>query len=233
MSRFLWIILAIIGAGLIFLVVNHDAGTTFGLQNEAFAQTLYLGVWGIVLAAAILGSRIRFGEAARNIAIWLAIALVLMTGYQYRYELQDVASRLTAGLVPGSPLSLSSEDGIAVMLEKRGNGHFEVRGQVNGRDVDFLIDTGATTTVLTAFDARAVGIDMNTLSFTIPVATANGTARAARASATEIQIGEITRVRLPLLVSEPGRLNQSLLGMNFLGSLSGFDVRGDRLILRD
>jgi aspartyl protease family protein len=38
---------------------------------------------------------------------------------------------------------------------------------------------------------------------------------------------------MPLLVAEDGRLGQSLLGMNFIGTLSGFDVRGDRLVLRD
>ncbi len=233
MSRFFWILMAILGAGLILLVVNHDSGTTLGLENEAFAQTLYMGVWGVVLGAALLGSRIPFGEVARNLAVWLLIALVLMTGYQYRYELQDVASRLTAGLIPGSPLSISDGDGIAVMLEKRANGHFEARGEVDGKQVEFLIDTGATTTVLTASDARHVGIDVDALSFSIPVSTANGTARAARASVGEIRIGDISRVRLPLLVAEPGRLGQSLLGMNFLGTLSGFDVRGDRLILRD
>lgn len=225
--------MAVIGAGLILLVVNHDSATTLGLENEAFAQTLYMGVWGIVLGAALLGSRIPFGEAARSLAIWLAIALVLMAGYQYRYELQDVASRVTAGVIPGSPLSISDGDGIAVMLDKSTNGHFEVRGEVDGRTIDFLIDTGATTTVLTAADASRVGIDVSSLSYSVPVSTANGVARAARASADEIRIGKISRSRVPLLVAEPGRLGQSLLGMNFLGTLSGFDVRGDRLILRD
>ena len=39
--------------------------------------------------------------------------------------------------------------------------------------------------------------------------------------------------RLQVFVAERGTLDQSLLGMNFIGSLSGFDVRGDRMILRD
>jgi aspartyl protease family protein len=38
---------------------------------------------------------------------------------------------------------------------------------------------------------------------------------------------------VPVLIAEPGRLETSLLGMNFIGTLSGFDMRGQRLILRD
>ncbi len=48
-----------------------------------------------------------------------------------------------------------------------------------------------------------------------------------------IAVGSIERRRVPILVAEDGKLGQSLLGMNFIGTLSGFDMRGDRLILRD
>ena len=65
------------------------------------------------------------------------------------------------------------------------------------------------------------------------MSTANGTANAARVVADEVAIGAISRKNLPLFVAEDGRFEQSLLGMNFIGTLSGFDVRGDRLILRD
>ena len=41
------------------------------------------------------------------------------------------------------------------------------------------------------------------------------------------------RKNVPVLVAAAGPLDQSLLGMNFIGTLSGFDVRGDRMILRD
>jgi len=41
------------------------------------------------------------------------------------------------------------------------------------------------------------------------------------------------RKDMPVMVAAPGMLEQSLLGMNFINSLSGFDVRGDRMILRD
>ncbi|WP_163266927.1 TIGR02281 family clan AA aspartic protease [Chelativorans alearense] len=231
--RLFWIIIAVMAAGLVLLVANHENGQVFGIENNAFASVLYLSLWAAVLIVGIAGSRMRFSAVARDLAYWLLILLVLTTGYQYRYELQDVASRLTAGLVPGSPMSLAGSEGHAVMLDKSSNGHFEVRMLANGATVRALVDTGASATVLTAADAERVGIAAQDLRFTTPVMTANGRALAARASLDTLRIGPIERTKMPILVAEPGRLEQSLLGMQFLSSLSGFEMRGDRLILRD
>src|SRR5690606_12040499 len=152
--RLFWIAIAALGAGLLLLFANHDSGSVFGIQNDVFAHALYLGVLGAVLAAAFLGSRARLGNVTGNIAIWLFILLVLVAGYQYRYELQDLASRVTAGLIPGSPIALDSGgNGARVMLQKSASGHFEVRASVNGKPVQFLVDTGATSSVLSAADA--------------------------------------------------------------------------------
>lgn len=234
MSRYLWIILAVIGGGLILLILNDSGGETFGITNDAFGQTLYLGIWGTVVAAGILGSGMRLGYIARSLALWMLLILVFIAGYQYRYELQDFASRVTAGLVPGSPLSITDSDGNhTVMLEKLANGHFGTRAIINGATINVMVDTGATSTVLTTADAERAGFDTSKLSFTIPVSTANGMARAASVTADEISIGAITRRRVPMLVAESNTLDQTLLGMNFIGTLSGFDVRGDRMILRD
>ena len=132
-----------------------------------------------------------------------------MAGYEYRYELQDVASRVSGGIIPGSPLSITDGDGRAIVtLRQRMDGHFEANVDVNGRTISTIVDTGATS-------------------------TANGTANAARVVADEVAVGGIVRKNLPLLVAEDSRLGQSLLGMNFMGTLAGFDVRGDRLVLRD
>lgn len=232
-GRFFWIVMAAIGGGLILLLLSDRGGNSFGGSDE-LGRTLYLGIWGAVIAAGILGSGMRFGYVARSLALWLLVVLLFVAGYQYRYELQDFASRVTAGLVPGSPLSIREGDGgNTVMLDKASNGHFEARISVNGAPVHTIVDTGATTTVLTVADARAAGYDTESLNYTITVSTANGMARAARVTADEISLGTISRRNVPVLVADSGMLDQSLLGMNFIGTLSGFDVRGDRMILRD
>lgn len=230
--RLFWIIMAVIGGGLILLILNDTSGEPLGLSSSVAGQSLYLGIWAAVIAAGILGSGRRLGDVARQLGLWMLVILVLVAGYQYRYELQDFANRVTVGLIPGSPISVA-DGGNTVMLEKLANGHFGARGSVNGRTVNFIVDTGASSTVLTAADARAAGFDMSTLSFRSPVQTANGTAYAAIVVADTLSIGSIVRNRVPIFVIEQNLLEESLLGMNFLGTLSGFDVRGDRMILRD
>lgn len=233
-STVFWFAIGALALGVVVLLLGGDTGTIFGMEDESFARIVYLGVLGAVIAAGIVGSGMRFGDVARTMAIWLLLLLMLMAGYQYRYELQDVASRLSAGLVPGSPLSVIDADGrAAVMIDRLANGHFEVRAEIDGVPLTVMVDTGATSTVLTFEDARRAGYEPETLRFGIPMMTANGQASAARVVADEIRIGDIVRRRVPVMVAQSGRLERSLLGMNFIGTLSGFDMRGERLVLRD
>lgn len=234
MNRTLWIILAVIGAGMVVLMLNNEAGSTFGIANDDFGQLVWLGVLAAVIGVGVLRSGRSLGSLAKNFGGWVAIVLVLIAGYQYRYELQDFANRVSAGLIPGSPLALSEQDGRAtITLNKSLNGHFEARIQVNGASILAMVDTGASSTVLSANDARAAGFHPEQLNYSIPVATANGATKAAGVRTDELSVGNIVRKNLPVLVAAPGTLDRSLLGMNFIGTLSGFDVRGDRMILRD
>ncbi|MEW9808288.1 TIGR02281 family clan AA aspartic protease [Mesorhizobium sp. ZMM04-5] len=232
--RILWIGIAILAIGLVVLLLSDPHGEVLGLSTDRFGNLVYLVALGAVVGSGVLFSGQRFGQTVRTLAIWMLIVLALMTGYEYRYELQDVASRVSGGLIPGSPLSAQDGDGRAIVtLQKGMNGHFDAEVEINGRPIRAVIDTGATSTVLSRADAERVGFDPATLHFNIPVSTANGVTTAARVVADDVAVGGIVRRRLPLLVAEAGRLDQSLLGMNFIGTLSGFDVRGDRLVLRD
>lgn len=232
-GRFL-LLIGVLAIGLVVLVATHDSGSVAGLESGDFAQLVSLSALALAIGSGALLARAHVGGAIRALASWAIIILALATGYQYRYELQDVANRLTAGLVPGSPLTITDSSGrVSVMLEKRSHGHFQTEGSVNGTPVDFLVDTGATTTVLTAGDAARAGYDVSALSFSLPIATANGVARAASLRDVDIAIGGIRRDGLTVLVARQGSLGQSLLGMNFIATLSGFDMRGDRLILRE
>lgn len=234
MNRLFWLVIAAIAILLLVLIVNDKSGTTLGLANDDFADAAYMSIFGIVVAAGLLGSGIPLNHMMRNIAIWAVIILGLVTGYQYQYELTNIANRVTAGLIPGNAISGNSIDGAeTVSIGQSSNGHFEVNALVNDQRVRFMVDTGASTIVLTQADAEKVGIDVSGLSYTNPVSTANGRTMAASVRLQEIRIGNINRQNLRALVSQEGQLSGSLLGMNFMNSLSAYTVQRDQLILTD
>jgi aspartyl protease family protein len=221
-------------ATFILLLVNHDRGMTMGMSNDKFASLASLGLVAVHMGLNAFRPGAFGGTTLRNIALWLFIFVGLIAGYQNRFALQDFGSTITAGLIPSRPQSSTLPDGAAlVSIGKSDNGHFEVDSDVNGRGVRFLIDTGATSIVLTANDAASIGLDMSALSFTIATSTANGTAMAAPARIDEIVIGSIIRRNLRALVAKEGALDQSLLGMEFLNSLSSFTIKQDQLQLSD
>lgn len=234
MGRLFWLLMALIGAGLILLIVDDTRGTTLGLPNDTFAETLYLGAWGVVVAAGLVHRRMPIAVAARNIAVWIFVGLLLVASYGYRFDLHGMAARVVATLIPGEPVSaVGAHGGLTVTVVKAANGHFEAKGTVNGAPVDFLVDTGATPVVLTASAAKRAGIDPSSLTYTVPVMTANGEARAATVVLDTVTIGKITRHNISAVIAPDSKLPGSLLGMDFLNTLSGFSVGGDRLVLKD
>lgn len=226
-------ILTLIAAALAVLIFNHDAGITFGLPNDDFASLTYLGLLAAVIGAGIVGAHRNMGEMIKNLLTWTVIALGLVTAYVYKDQAHEVALRVVSGLAPGRPVAFSDERGPAVSIHKSLNGHFEAAASANGKPVDFLIDTGATAIALSHEDALGIGFSDDELSYTLTINTANGQALAAPVRLDEVAIGPIVRTGLRAMVAEPGKLDQSLLGMNFISSLSAFEMRRDEVILRD
>ena len=232
--NFIWILLGLIGAIVLYLILSGDTASTFGLPNNKFAAVAAMSLWGALIASAIIPRRGEFKQFARNAAIWIAIILALTAGYIFRYDLQDIGSRMTAGLNPGSPRTVQSGDGRErVVLSKADGQHFIARMMINDVNLTLLVDTGASSIILTERDAAAVGIDVSQLRYNVPTSTANGIAYAARARIEKLELGPIKRRNVAVLVSKSGALSENLLGMNFLGSLSSFEFRGDELYLTD
>ncbi len=119
-----------------------------------------------------------------------------------------------------------------VVKIKKTEGHFIVKAKVNGRSVHMIVDTGASTVVLRSEDARRAGIQLNALNYTVPVETANGRAFAARVKLDKVSLGELTLDQVDALVTKPGALHQSLLGMSFLSRLQSYEFSGNQLVMR-
>ncbi len=112
-------------------------------------------------------------------------------------------------------------------------GHFSTNAQINGSTIEVMVDTGASIVALTWEDAQRAGIFVSAGDFTHRVNTANGTARVAPVTIQSISIGAITVRDVRGTVSEPGRLNGTLLGMTFLSRLSRAELRRGTLILEE
>ena len=234
MGRFFWLIIGLAGILLILLISSGDTQSTFGFETDQLAVAGVSALWAILIGSAVFGNGLGFGETIKQLTIWVVIILGLMAGYVFRYDLQDIASRFTGGIIPGSPISVTNDDGSkAVTLIRSDNGHFEAVADVNNGSIRFLVDTGATSIVLSARDATSIGINVQALSFAIPTQTANGIGYAARTRIETFDLGGIKRTNLRVMVAEPGRMNQSLLGQQFLESLSSYEKRGNQLTLRD
>ena len=230
----LYILFGILGAGLVLLILNHDGGRTLGIDNNDFGRLVTLSAIGTMMGAGILASRRQWGESLRQAAIWLLIILALATGYLYRYDLQQVGNRLTAGLIPGRAVVTTGANGEQILVINKGvSGHFEADVSIVGTPLRMMVDTGASSIVLTYDDAMRLGINPDNLVFSIEVSTANGRAMAAPVTLRQVAIGPIMRGTIRGMVTEQGRLDQSLLGMSFLESIGSIEITRDELRLKD
>jgi aspartyl protease family protein len=217
----------LVALGLIYLEQN---GITVANLNALDTSSVAVKVAIVALLAVVLIGlfRGRFSEAIKSILIWIAIVLALAVGYTYRFELRDVADRVMAEFLPGH----AATRGRTVEVARGPGGNFMVATQVNGARVTMIFDTGASSVVLTHEAAKAAGLPLEVLSYSVPVETANGRTRAAPVTLQTITVGGIVEREVSALIAQPGQLRQSLLGMSFLNRLEGWEVRGDRLALR-
>lgn len=222
----------IVLAGL--LLIKAGAYNGMVLDGNDTGNFIYYMMFAMLVGSGIFASRRSFGEIFRSLGIWLLIILGLVTAYVYRGEAQQVASRVTAGLIPGRAATVVDDNGFnTVVLYKAEGGHFLANTVVDGSPISMMVDTGATTIALSYEDAERAGLNPQNLDFTSMVMTANGPARSAYVTIPQISVGGIERTNVRAGVAERGKLDRSLLGMNFLSTLSSFTVTGDELRLRD
>ena len=228
-SRLLWILLLILGVGMLALVVRHDQGAIAGLETGDFASLLYKIALLVFIGGAIFALfRDRLADAFRAAMFWVVIGLLLAVGYTYRFDLRDVGDRVLAELIPGRAATRNG----AVEISRGRGGEFQIATQVNGASVPMVLDTGASSVVLTQEAAKAAGLPLAMLTYDVTVDTANGRARAASVTLDRVTVGSIVERAVPALVAQPGQLRTSLLGMSFLTRLERWEVRGERLVLR-
>ncbi len=121
--------------------------------------------------------------------------------------------------------------GRKVVVRSDGRGHYAATFRLNGRQVDALVDTGATLVAINTSTARRIGISLNPSDFTQPVSTANGAVKAALVELDRLEIGRISLDDVQAVVLDDRALQTNLIGMSFLNRLDKFEAKDGTLLL--
>jgi aspartyl protease family protein len=119
----------------------------------------------------------------------------------------------------------------AVQIARGQSGEFALQARINGIAAPMVIDTGATSVVLTYETAKAAGLPLELLEYDVDVETAGGHTRAARLTLDRLAIGKLVERSVPALVVPHGQMKTNLLGMSFLDRLESWEVHPDKLML--
>jgi len=162
------------------------------------------------------------------VAIAMGIALYIAPKFQEQATREEPAPATVAVATP-EPASLPGSN--AAFIDREDDGHFWTRADVNGTQVKFMVDTGASIVALTYFDAQRLGLKPEELAFDSEIRTAGGITYGAPVTLASIRIGKVKIENVNAVILSNG-LEQSLLGMTFLGELDSYEVRQGQMIIR-
>jgi aspartyl protease family protein len=151
-------------------------------------------------------------------------------------KVADQAARSPAAPPPSAAMAAAppapqNSYGSSVVIPPDSRGHFVVDARVDGRHMEFMLDTGASVIALRARDAAGLGIHPAAREFTVEVKTANGVTRAAPVQLGMVEISGLNVRNVAALVSPDEALSENLLGLSFLSRLRRFEFSNGRMVL--
>ncbi len=168
-------------------------------------------------------------KVAQHVSVLSAALFGVLIAYGYRDQVPEIYERFKAQISPSVAVSISED---AVELRRGWDGHYYAYADVDGKEVAFLFDTGASVVVLRYEDAETIGFAVDELSFSTPAFTANGRSYVASVELDLIKLGSVEFRDVDAYVAQPEKLSHSLLGMNVLNRLEAMTFTNNRVILR-
>jgi aspartyl protease family protein len=193
------------------------------MTNSTMLGGLYLLMAVMLIIASLMARREPAAKMLKMALGWVVIFAAGFILFTFRDNFGYFAQRLKAEAV-GTPVEQGRETRIPMAID----GHFWVDAKLNGKDVRFLVDSGATMTTVDRDTAKAAGIEVSPRADQY-VRTGNGVIRLSSGRAAELEVGGIARHDIGLQVAENDDLN--VLGMNFLSTLSRWSVEGRWLVM--
>jgi aspartyl protease family protein len=168
--------------------------------------------------------------------ISIAIVSLIACAIVPRYAAQMLSPPRTGNAVtaarpdPAAEQASSAGSRLVVIPPSHG-GHFRVSGRVDGRRLDFMVDTGASVIALKSEDAAMLGIHPAQRDYGAMVRTANGAIRVAPVELDTVEIEDLEVHNVAAVVLPPGVTNENLLGLSFLRRLRRFEYADGKLVL--
>ncbi len=184
------------------------------LASDARAESVAL--------AGMMGNRALLvvnGSAPKTVAAGethQGVKLISASGDQAVIEQSGKRQTLRVGEAPvsmGSSAAASGR-GTRIVLTESSGGHFMTAGQINGRAVQFMVDTGATSIAMSMADAERAGLNYKN-GVRVQIATANGAAQGFRIKLNSVRIGDVEVFDVDAVVI-PQPMPYMLLGNSFL-----------------
>jgi aspartyl protease family protein len=162
-------------------------------------------------------------------ALFVFAGLLLAIGaFGARYADRLTPARPDTQVMAAAPAAPVNSRSLTIARDSYG--HFTVEARVDGRRLEFMVDTGASVIALRESAAARLGVHPTPRDYTIPIQTANGVGRAAPIRLNMVEIGGIVVRDIPALVSPDSALATNLLGMSFLSRVKFSYDRG-KLVL--
>jgi len=191
------------------------------MENFDTARLLYLVLLGgAVLLWFFAQNRASLGKVTQQALVWGLIFVGVIAAVGLWGDIRQTVQPTQTVLAQGDRIE----------LPRAPDGHYYLTAQVNGTPVRFVVDTGATQIVLSQDDARAAGLELSNLIYAGRAFTANGTVRTAPVRLDQIAIGPIADHDVRAVVNE-GKMDQSLLGMDYLQRFSSVEISNGTLSL--
>ncbi|GHE03323.1 aspartyl protease [Defluviimonas sp. 20V17] len=191
------------------------------MDGDTLARVTYLVLIAVAVGGALIAQgRGNWSKLSQQAAIWGLIFVGVIAGY-------GLWSDIGPQLLPRQ--EVVSDTG-QIVLPRGPNGHFYATVKIDGTPVQFVVDTGATSIVLTKADARRLGLHPESLQYIGVADTANGLVRTAQVTLRDVQLGGLTVPSMRASVND-GRMEMSLLGMTFLKRFSKLEIAGNKMIL--
>jgi aspartyl protease family protein len=191
-------------------------------MSEEGPNLIYLLLLLVLVGSAFFSRRLPLGKSLKMAVAWIGIFGAMFVLVAFRHDFAAIGQRLRAELT-GEPMVA----GLTVRIPISEDGHYWANGSLNGHEVRFLVDSGASTTTVSRAVAAAAGLETGIRSE--QVETANGIVVMKKSRASSLRIGSIERQDIGVNINPNDNIN--VLGMNFLSSLAGWRVEGRFLVL--